>query len=333
MTTQAIINNYFGFSRTNINEPLADQFLKDNYNKKQLVNKISSLLGLISGGEIDLPGETKSIFTRVTVTHSFYRKHPFANYSDPGKKPYWAAGGWKKLVQETILPYQPYLQELSASLSFSSLFIEGKNNLIARDIEDFSKLYIKNTRLHLISMLAQRHINPSMFSVEQMLAIVFRLYESEISDEAILLAKSFLKSYFQDHSLEDPKTDSYVLHVIIKQLKDHLTENKYINSFSDFWTDYVSSDPKSIVLFSLFQRIIENINLLNKNNQSLGFDTEKKIFERFDFEDSSWDNLNNFFLKVLEPKYFSSPKDDWVYSQNICDIHIFTDLLQSLVCS
>jgi len=182
-------------------------------------------------------------------------------------------------------------------------------------------------------MLAQRHINPTVFSVEQMLAIVFRLYESEISDEAILLSKSFLKSYFQDFSLEDPKTDSYVLHVIIKQLKEHLTENKHIDSFSNFWTDYVSSDPKSIVLFSLFQRVIENVNLLNKNSQSLGFEAEKKIFKRFDFEDSSLDDFNSFFFKVLETKHFSNPKDEWVYSQNICDIHIYTDLLESLICN
>lgn len=308
---------------------------EQNKFKKDLIEKINSLKDQTVSSFIKKKGESSSFFHRVEVSISFFRKHPLASYPDPGERP---AGllkilslekkkKWDQTVDK-ILPLQGFLLSKTSSLYFTKKYLERKYIEITREIKDPLKLYINNTSLKIIALLAHQHsLTSSNVEIEEALPILASMHSTEISEEAIILCKNFLKFFYLDHRFLTGQASSELLQILTAHLNKCLSDDKSINTFMDFWEKYTYTDLKSISVFYLFQCLVDNFKLLKKNGLKLTLSGAEKNITDINFEELPWNGLDQLLNEVLKSRDFPNPQDNWQYAENLCNIHLATELI------
>lgn len=227
------------------------------------------------------------------------------------------------------MPLQHHLLNKTSTLYFTKKYLERKYIEIAQEIESPLKLYMNNTSLIMIALFAQHSsCTNRTIEIEKFLPVLGCMHKSEISEEAIIQCKNFLKFFYLDQSSEKKQASNEMLKILSVHINQSLSDDKFSNRFIDFWEQYIYMNAKSISLLYLFEYLLNNLKLLKSNKLKFLINGFEKNINDMNFEEFSWNELDQLFNEILKSRDLPNQQDNWQYAENLCNIHLATELIK-----
>lgn len=293
--------------------------------------KIEKLFNQIVLGTIDdtTPTNIPNIMSKFNLT--FFRRHPLADYPDPGNKPLWirfsAQKKWRKKI-ESLLPKQLELRLETAFLECSKLLFEKQYKSVQQELSNLIHLSPDEPRLRLIFELAKAPESKNKINLQAHKLILQQLEQEKFSKASLDFAKDLFTIF------REQKENSLAEKSFCKVLQQHIfsTKPKSLSCFSptEHWLDYMLFDQSSILLVQLIEAFLENLKILQRNQLHLNVENKPVIYSNLEIKEKSISWMECFFKEVLIPKSFKKPQDEWHYLKNICRVRLMFEWIKAL---
>lgn len=236
--------NFFGsIQNTNCEATQTPQIvpIPQIYLKNKLILKLQELEKKTSRDVIWVKNSSSSFFRRIASSVDFFRRHPLADYSDPGPYPsslkniksfFSARKNWEKRVKK-ILPLQHYLFEQTCTLYHSKNYLENKFENISKEIDKNLNVYAQNLSLKIISILYLTHHLKKPLQIEEILPTLDAIGVN-IKKEGALLCCNFLELFYSDPSCQNSTFSTGLLQTLSTHLQVSTPLYNSTRTFSGF---------------------------------------------------------------------------------------------------